>query len=199
MTVARLSETIGVEVQGLDAERLVEDGELPHLLLDLLDRHGVLVFHDLFLDPETQVAFCRRLGEVDMSAGHHRVPGIFWLTMDQSKNPNGDYLRATFSWHIDGCTPLGDEYPLKASVLTAVALGEDGAGPTSPAATPPTTISPTRRRNGSRRCGCSTPSRPPSGPPIRIPLESRSPGGAPVPRESTRSCGATGTGAGPWS
>ncbi len=127
MTVAKLSETIGVEVQGIDAERLVEDGELPHLLLDLLDRHGVLVFHDLFLDPETQVAFCRRLGEVDMSAGHHRVPGIFWLTMDQSKNPNGDYLRATFSWHIDGCTPLGDEYPLKASVLTAVALGEEGA------------------------------------------------------------------------
>jgi alpha-ketoglutarate-dependent taurine dioxygenase len=127
ITTVKLTETIGVEVQGLDPERLVEDLELPEVLLDLLDRHGVLVFHDLFVDPETQVTFCQRLGQVDMSPGHHRVPGIYWLTMDESKNPHGDYLRATFDWHIDGCTPMDDEYPQKATILTAVALGDDGA------------------------------------------------------------------------
>ncbi len=57
MTAAKLTETIGLEVQGLDPERLLEDQELPQVLLELLDRHGVLVFHDLFPDPETQVAF----------------------------------------------------------------------------------------------------------------------------------------------
>jgi alpha-ketoglutarate-dependent taurine dioxygenase len=127
ITTTKLSETIGVEVQGLDTERLLADLELPHVLLDVLDEYGVLVFHDLFLDPETQVAFCGRLGEVDMSPGHHRVPGIYWLTMEESKNPHGGYLRATFDWHIDGCTPMADEYPQKATVLTAVALGDQGA------------------------------------------------------------------------
>jgi len=125
ITVDRLSDTFAAEVRGLAQESLLEDHELPQLVLDLLDRHGVLVFRKLFLEPETQVEFCRRLGTVDMSPGHHRVPGIYWLTMDQSKNPNGDYLRATFAWHIDGCTPIDDEYPQKATLLSAVAVGDE--------------------------------------------------------------------------
>jgi hypothetical protein len=40
MTAAKLSETIGVEMQGVDAERLVEHDELPRMLLDLLDRRA---------------------------------------------------------------------------------------------------------------------------------------------------------------
>ena len=58
--------------------------------------------------------------------GHHPVEGIYLVTLDTSKNPMADYLRGTFDWHIDGCTPLGDENPEMATVLTAHAVAERG-------------------------------------------------------------------------
>jgi alpha-ketoglutarate-dependent sulfate ester dioxygenase len=92
-----------------------------------LEDNGVLVFRGLRLDPDTQVAFCRRLGEVDHSSdGHHPVPGIYPITLDASKNSSAAYLKATFDWHIDGCTPIGDDYPQKATVLSAVHVAEWG-------------------------------------------------------------------------
>ena len=47
----------------------------------------MLVFPGLGLTPEAQVAFCRRLGEIDHSSdGHHPVAGIYPVTLDKSKN-----------------------------------------------------------------------------------------------------------------
>ena len=86
----------------------------------------MLVFRGLHLDPESQVEFCRKLGEIDMTPGHHPVPGIYRVTLDVSKNPLADYLRGTFDWHIDGCTPINDVPPLKASLLSAHAVAEQG-------------------------------------------------------------------------
>ena len=40
-----------------------------------------------------------------------RSPGIYPVTLDKSKNSSADYLRATFDWHIDGCTPTEDDVP----------------------------------------------------------------------------------------
>ena len=96
-------------------------------MLEALEDNGVLVFPGLNLDPATQVAFCRRLGEVDHSSdGHHPVAGIYPITLDKSKNSSAAYLRATFDWHIDGCTPTEDEFPQKATVLSAVQVAERG-------------------------------------------------------------------------
>ena len=79
------------------------------------------------LNPEAQVAFCRRLGEIDHSSdGQHRVAGIYPVTLDKSKNASADYLRATFDWHIDGCTPTGDTFPQMATVLSAKQVAETG-------------------------------------------------------------------------
>jgi alpha-ketoglutarate-dependent sulfate ester dioxygenase len=87
----------------------------------------VLVFPDLNVNPEAQVAFCRRLGGVDHSSdGHHPVAGIYPITLNPSKNSSAAYLRATFDWHIDGCTPVGDECPQKATVLSAIHVAERG-------------------------------------------------------------------------
>ena len=73
------------------------------------------------------MAFCRRLGEIDHSSdGHHPVAGIYPVTLDKSKNASADYLRATFDWHIDGCTPTNDECPQKATVLSAKQVAERG-------------------------------------------------------------------------
>jgi alpha-ketoglutarate-dependent taurine dioxygenase len=61
-----------------------------------------------------------------MTPGHHPVPGIYRVTLDRSKNPLADYLRGTFDWHIDGCTPSGDEPPIRATLLSARAVAEQG-------------------------------------------------------------------------
>jgi alpha-ketoglutarate-dependent taurine dioxygenase len=49
------------------------------------------------------------------------------VSLDPAANRrSAAYLRGTFVWHVDGCTPDGDEYPQKATVLSAVALADHG-------------------------------------------------------------------------
>jgi alpha-ketoglutarate-dependent taurine dioxygenase len=127
LTINKLTESVGAEVIGVDADRLANDGPLGDAVLDALEENGVLVFPGLGLNPEAQVVFCRRLGAVDHSSdGHHPVAGIYPITLDKSKNASAAYLRATFDWHIDGCTPMNDEFPQMATVLSAVQVAERG-------------------------------------------------------------------------
>ncbi|MGC2653006.1 MAG: TauD/TfdA family dioxygenase [Mycobacterium sp.] len=127
LTITKLSESVGAEVAGLDTAHLTSDASVGEAILDALEDNGVLVFRDLRLDPQAQVAFCGRLGGVDHSSdGHHAVAGIYPITLDTSKNSSAAYLKATFDWHIDGCTPLGHECPQKATVLSAVQVAEWG-------------------------------------------------------------------------
>ena len=124
--LTRTTETIGGEISGVDPDDLLHDESIMAIVVEALETHGVLVFRDINLDPETQVTFCQRIGEVDFSEGHHPVPGIYRVTRDAAKNANAEYLKGTFHWHIDGCTPLHDEPPQKATVLTAMAVAESG-------------------------------------------------------------------------
>jgi alpha-ketoglutarate-dependent taurine dioxygenase len=127
LTINKLTDSVGAEVFGVDSDRLASDEALGAAVLDALEANGVLVFPGLGLKPGAQVEFCRRLGEVDHSSdGHHPVAGIYPITLDKSKNASAAYLRATFDWHIDGCTPMGDECPQKATVLSAVQVAEHG-------------------------------------------------------------------------
>ncbi|MEU8895958.1 TauD/TfdA family dioxygenase [Nocardia sp. NPDC048505] len=126
ITIDELGPEVGAEVTGLTPARLLADDSIPALLMTALETHGVLVFRDLHLDPETQVALCRKLGEVDTSPGHHPVQGIYRVSLDTSKNSSASYLRATFDWHIDGCTPEDDAYPQMATMLTAKAVAASG-------------------------------------------------------------------------
>ncbi len=127
LTITKLTSSVGAEVTGLDPAALGRDDALGAAVLEALEDNGVLVFPALNLDPQEQVAFCRRLGEIDHSSdGHHPVAGIYPVTLDTSKNSSAAYLRATFDWHIDGCTPTGDEYPQKATVLSARQVAERG-------------------------------------------------------------------------
>lgn len=116
LTITKLTESVGAEVVGLEPGALASDDSVGAAVLDALEDNGVLVFRGLRLDPQAQVGFCRRLGEIDHSSdGHHPVAGIYPITVDKSKNASAAYLKATFDWHIDGCTPLGDECPQKAT------------------------------------------------------------------------------------
>ena len=126
MQIRKLNAAVGAEVVGVDRARMKSDEALPAQVLAALEEHGVLVFRDLHLEPETQVEFCNRLGTVEYFPGTHPVPGIFRVTLDRNKNRAADYLKGTFDWHIDGCTPNGDECPEKATMLSAVAVAESG-------------------------------------------------------------------------
>lgn len=127
LTINKLTASVGAEVVGIDSERLATDDGIAAAVLDALEDNGVLVFRGLHLEPEAQVAFSQRLGQVDRSAdGHHPVSGIYPITLDQTKNKAAEYLRATFDWHIDGCTPLHDECPQKATVLSAIEVAARG-------------------------------------------------------------------------
>ena len=127
LTINKLTESVGASVEGVDSDRLAGDDTLAAAITGALEDNGVLVFHGLRLEPEAQVAFCSRLGEVDRSSdGHHPVSGIYPITLDKSKNASADYLKATFDWHIDGCTPLHDECPQKATVLSAIQVASRG-------------------------------------------------------------------------
>jgi alpha-ketoglutarate-dependent taurine dioxygenase len=127
LTINKLTDTVGAEVTGVDSDRLASDDLLADAVLEALEDNGVLVFPRLRLEPEAQVTFCRRLGAIDHSSdGHHPVPGIYPVTLDKSKNSSAAYLRATFDWHIDGCTPLRDECPQKATVLSAKQVAARG-------------------------------------------------------------------------
>ena len=113
-------------MSGVNAEQLASDATLAASLGDALDAFGVLVFRGLHLRPEEQVAFCRHLGELDCSNGNHEVEGIYRVSLDRTTNPSASYLLGTFVWHVDGCTPDGDECPQMATVLTAKSVAEQG-------------------------------------------------------------------------
>jgi alpha-ketoglutarate-dependent taurine dioxygenase len=126
LTLNRLSAAIGAEVTGLTSDRLASDDALPMAIREALEEHGVLLFRGLHLEPEAQVAFCSKLGQVDENEGHHLVRGIYRISLDTTKNSSADYLHATFDWHIDGCTPLNGECPQMVTLLSAKAVADHG-------------------------------------------------------------------------
>jgi alpha-ketoglutarate-dependent taurine dioxygenase len=123
VTTKPLGDGVGAEVLDVDAERMLHDETLADECLELLDRFGVLVFRELHLDDETQVAFSRRLGPVERVGRRDDGAEIFRVTLDPAKNPAADYLKGTFDWHIDGMT---DDIPIMATVLSAHQVAASG-------------------------------------------------------------------------
>jgi alpha-ketoglutarate-dependent taurine dioxygenase len=122
ISTQKLSDSVGALVEGVDREQLVSDEALPAWCLEALEANGALVFRDLHLDDEAQVAFSRKLGKVE-KLGHGDNPEIFRVTLDPAKNSAAKYLKGTFDWHIDGCT---DDIPIMATMLSAHAVAESG-------------------------------------------------------------------------
>ena len=123
VTTKLLSDSVGAEVLDVDVDRMLHDETLADECLELLDRHGVLVFRELHLDDETQIAFSRRLGPVERVGRQPDGAEIFRVTLDPAKNPAADYLKGTFDWHIDGMT---DDIPIMATVLSAHQVAAKG-------------------------------------------------------------------------
>jgi alpha-ketoglutarate-dependent taurine dioxygenase len=122
MTAEKLSASVGAQIVGVDRQQPLEDEALPAWILQNLEAHGALVLRNLGIDDATQVAFSKRLGQVEIF-GKGINPEIFLVTLDPAKNPAASYLRGTFDWHIDGCT---DDVPIMATILSAHAVAEAG-------------------------------------------------------------------------
>ncbi len=95
--------------------------------LAALERYGVLLFPEIGLSDEEQVAFSKNLGEV-VPQGRMRPDGtqdvVFKITLDPRVNPSAEYLKATIDWHIDGL--FEDGPPPKATMLSARHLSATG-------------------------------------------------------------------------
>lgn len=122
VTFTPLTETVGVAVEGFDADSLLHDPDLPQVLHDALAAHGVLVFPGFGCDDDLQIAFSRRIGEVERYP-RCEPPELFRVTLDPAVNPAADYLRGTVDWHIDGMT---EDIPLMATLLCAHQVADTG-------------------------------------------------------------------------
>ena len=117
LQVAEVKPLIGAVIQADKAALL--SGNHAAAIRALLDERGVLVFPEVHFTDEEQVAFTRTLGKF--------VPemhgDIFRISMDKAINPQADYVRGAFYWHIDGTM---QRVPLFASMLTARILSPTG-------------------------------------------------------------------------
>jgi len=122
LAVERLGGTVGAEVVGLTSGDLVGDETLPASVMAALEEHGALVFRELHVDDETQIAFSQRLDQVGKS-GPAPVPSIYTVSLDPALSRTAEYTLGTFHWHIDGAQ---DEVPTKATVLSAKRVAAQG-------------------------------------------------------------------------
>lgn len=108
-TTRPLSGDLGVEILGITMEEAVAPNVFPQIFEAFLQHHLIL-FDDVDLPPETQVAFARKFGEVQIHVmdQYHayggRYPEIYFLTnLDSDGNPTGAHPdKGTMHWHTDG-------------------------------------------------------------------------------------------------
>ena len=86
LTTEKLTGTVGAEVLDVDLERIRNDEDLPHAVMDALEEHGVLVFRGLQIDDEAQVGrYLASLGEVVPFPGD--IPEILVIAVDPREGP----------------------------------------------------------------------------------------------------------------
>ncbi len=162
MKTTAITPALGVEVSG-DVD--LENPEVVGRLTEALKWRGVLLFRGLNLDDDGQLEFSRKLGRLVQPA-----PGqeIFTVSLDPAKSPSAEYLKGTFSWHIDDTT---NDVPAKPPCSPAATSRRSAAAPSSPTPTPPSRTSPRPSASATRDCASSTASKPPSAPSTPTPTD----------------------------
>ncbi|MFM6932645.1 MAG: TauD/TfdA dioxygenase family protein [Novosphingobium sp.] len=94
----------------------------------LLEQRGVLVFRGADLSDAEQIEFTKTLGtfaheKSEQREGQEGQDNVYPITMDTRINPNADYLKGAFFWHIDGTMA---QVPIRASILSARRLAAEG-------------------------------------------------------------------------
>lgn len=88
--------------------------------LDLLEKHGALIFPGIDMTDAEQLAFTDKLGArvnfTKTAPGGSATSDVYNITLDKRVNSEPEYVYGTFFWHLDGIT--SDIPPPKASVLS---------------------------------------------------------------------------------
>lgn len=110
-----------------DKETLLS-GERRDEIRELMESRGVIVFPEINLTDEEQIAFTHTLGTFAHELGEQGNSkdggdSVYPITMDPKINPNADYLKGAFYWHIDGTM---SEMPILASIMSSRKLAKEG-------------------------------------------------------------------------
>jgi alpha-ketoglutarate-dependent taurine dioxygenase len=120
-----LTPNIGTEVI-TDVDTLLS-GRFAAEIRALLEARSVLVFHDVNLSDEQQIAFTNTLGVLAYNYNGKEVAGKRWplynVSLDPRENPLSEVLKTSFYWHFDGSM---SETPIFASILTPRRLSPTG-------------------------------------------------------------------------
>ncbi|WP_328392990.1 TauD/TfdA dioxygenase family protein [Nocardia sp. NBC_00416] len=121
VATTELSERVGVEILGVDADRLVADPDLPRLCQELLEKYGVVLFRELHAPDAVQVEFGAKLGEL---ARFPKFPNehVMEISFDPA-NPLAPYFPSNDFWHIDGCL---DRMIARTSIMSARVITPEG-------------------------------------------------------------------------
>ena len=116
-TTIDLAPRIGTEIRA-DVATLMS-GSKAQEIRQLLEDRGVVAFREINLSDAEQVAFTRTLGRI-VDEGENNV---YKITMDPTENPQADYLKGAFFWHIDGTMA---DVPIFASMMSSRRLSPTG-------------------------------------------------------------------------
>ena len=118
ITTINLQPRIGSEVK-TDPASMVSGAHAAEFR-SLLEERGVLIFRDVDLNDEQQLAFSATLGQV---ARHGDRSPIQKITLDVNVDSAAEYLKGSLVWHIDGAC---DGVPNFAATLGARRLPASG-------------------------------------------------------------------------
>jgi len=109
LTVKPLA-NVGVEVSGFDITQPIDDA-LAAELVSLWNEHGILLFRGQDVTPESQIAFSRTFGELEVhpisETRSEDYPELFTLVNDPEKEKylvatyKGEQMAGKLDWHID--------------------------------------------------------------------------------------------------
>lgn len=122
--VSEAAEKIGATIR-TDKKTLLS-GQKAGEIRAIMEARGVVVFPQINLSDDEQIAFTHTLGTFAHEDGEGAKEGkdaVYPITMDESINPIASYLKGAFFWHIDGTM---SEKPILASIMSARALAKEG-------------------------------------------------------------------------
>ena len=110
IAVTRLAAGFAARVEGADLTRPLDEATWGEIRA-AFEEHSVLVFHDQPLDDESQIAFSRRFGPLEVSGSVNPAEGTHFARQSNLDVKTGDpipaedrrmvYQRANMLWHTD--------------------------------------------------------------------------------------------------
>jgi len=117
LEVINIHPRIGAEIK-TDVATLLGGSEAKNIR-EVLEQRGVIVFHNIEINDEQQVAIAKTLGQL----GEEGEGGIYKISLDEGVNARANYLKGSLYWHADGSL---QKYPNKGSLLRPIKLSETG-------------------------------------------------------------------------